>query len=266
MCVLRTERILADSSSLTPIFEHLAWSFNLLFAGRHPSKAFGDLQLLPNEKPGSGIFENGMRFRLVECRGDWKWHVQSFRLKSFYACHQLCHVCGASRKDDRLSFVDFRRAPAWHASERTHLEFISTQLGEPWNALVMTAGWHFRFIRWCSMHVVNLGIGLFANGGAWHELAKIGWFEGTDAAARFRTGFSSFKAFLKCNKIECSQPVFKPWMFVASGDEYCFFGAKATWNISTMWPLYTQGINTHERPHILRTLGSQTISMYSFFG
>ena len=92
--------------------------------------------------------------------------------------------------------------------------------------LVYVAKFHYTILKWDSMHSVNLGCGLFANGGAWFELLKINWFGYGDKNTQFRNGFRMFKQFLKLHKVESSQPLFKPWMLVTTGEEFCFFVSK----------------------------------------
>ena len=199
-----------------------------MYEGTYPSTTLEGqtVRATESEKPGSPMF-SGVRPRLVEFRGDWKQHVQTFRLASFYTCNNICHACAASKVDERVLYSDFARQPAWQATIWSQRDFVLTQLGHPLNTLTLVAGWHYTQIRFCSMHSVQLGIGLFSNGGAFFELLAVGWFEGADQAAKFRWAFASFKKFLKDRKLQCSQPVFKPWMFVTTGQDYCFFGSKA---------------------------------------
>ena len=111
---------------------------------------------------------------------------------------------------------------------RSQQEFLVQQCKEPINGLLYTAGFHYSMIRFCAMHTVHLGIGLFANGGAFFELLKVRYFPGQDQAERFRVAFAMFKNFIKQHNIRCSQPQFKSWMFMSNGDEYCFFTAKVS--------------------------------------
>ena len=140
---------------------------------------------------------------------------------------EICHVCRASKIDPRYIYVDFVRNPGWASTVRSHRQFLLQQVGEPINALIFVKGFHMTFLRFCSMHTINLGVGLFTNGGAMYELMKVGHFAGTDATGRFRTAFKCFKDFVKAQGIQFSQPCFKPWMLINSGGEYCYFTSKA---------------------------------------
>eukprot|EP00439_Symbiodinium_sp_Y106_P030684 s922_g3.t1 len=230
VCMLRTERILGPET-LCPIWDYLAWSCNCLFDGRHPSKSLSGQVITssdPRCAPGSLLCEGGAKFRLVELRGDWKWHVQAFRLRGYYGATNVCHVCTASKKDPRFPYNDFRRNPCWQSQERSHRDFMLTMLGEPLNSLVYVAGFHFRLIKFDTMHCTNLGIGQFTNGGAFKELLKINFWPGSDNTAKFREGYKSFKAFLAAQHLSCSQPLFKPFMLVLTGEDYGLFASKVS--------------------------------------
>ena len=62
------------------------------------------------------------------------------------------------------------------------------------------------------------------------ELFKVGWFHGDDKASKLRHAFLRFKQFIRKHKIDCSQPPFKSFMYVTNGEEYCYFGSKASWH------------------------------------
>ena len=190
------------------------------FAGASPPKPVG------NGKPGDAMY-GGKTFKLCELRGDWKHHVVCFKVQSYYSCRNICHCCKASRVDPALPFTDFSQNPAWKATLRTHRQFLLEELGEPYNGLIFVKGFHYTMLRFDSMHTINLGTGLFANGGAFFQLFKLNCFAGQDKAAQWRAAYTSFKQFLKMHKIRCSQPQFKAWMLVLRGEDYCYFASKA---------------------------------------
>ena len=169
----------------------------------------------------------GSVLKLCEIRGDWKQHVQGFKLAHYYNCNNICHCCRASRVDPSVAYTDFGKFASWKQTIRSHREFLLEELGEPFNGLIYVKDFHFSMIRWDPMHTVNLGCGLFANGGAFHELFKVDWFLGPDKIAQWRAAYTAFRAFCRTHKVECSQPVFKPWMLITCGEEYCWFASKA---------------------------------------
>ena len=177
-------------------------------------------------RAGSDMYIDATKFHLIEIRGDWKQHAEAFRLTHRDTTFRICHQCQASR-DPRLSFCDFRAQPAWLPTVRTHRQFLLEEIGEPINSLIYVAKLDYRMIKFDSMHSINLGCGLHANGSAWHELLKISWFGVGEKPFIFRSAYARFRAFLRQHKIQSSQPVFKPWMLVTTGEEYCFFATKA---------------------------------------
>ena len=216
--------------SMSPVWEFLTWSLNCCYIGRYPGQDVngrawaGD----PRYPPGSDM---GLRCRLWELRGDWKWH-QVFSLRSTWMSDACCHICKATKsKPAELSYVDFTRRPAWLETRRTHEQFLMEQLPieRACNPLCYAFGFDYRCIRICSMHCVNLGIALHANGGAMHELLEHNVFEGQSVTEKFRDAFNRFKAWCSENGISCSQSCFKPYMLVTSkGEEYCYFQTKDT--------------------------------------
>ena len=178
------------------------------------------------QRVGDEMYPGGRTFRLTEIRADWKEHASSFKLHHHFICNRICHQCLASRTDRAFPFTDFRLNPSWLNSIRSNRQFLLEEMGEPTNMLVYVAKFDYSIIKWDAMHTVNLGCGLFANGGCWFELLKVQWFGNGDKATQFRTAFRMFKRFLQRHNILSSQPVFKPWMLVMTGEEYCFFASK----------------------------------------
>ncbi|CAE7720352.1 ppk25, partial [Symbiodinium sp. CCMP2456] len=223
---LRTERM-DGMDCLAPVWEFLCWSLNCCYIGKTPSHGVdGEPWCSPSANPGDDL---GFRCRLWEVRGDWKWHFQCFGFSSSWLADSLCHVCSASKTNPGCSFLDFTVSPAWLGTERSHQQFIAQQLPDsrPCNALLYTIGFDFKFIKWCSMHCVQLGIGLHANGGSIHELLQHGYLAGQNESERFNDAFLKFKAFCKANAIETSQSAFKPYMLITKGEEFCFLQTKA---------------------------------------
>ena len=252
---IRSERLFGYDT-IGPVFDFLTWSMNTMYSGTFPAKNLtgDDLRSLgPNMSPNDPMY-NGYKFRLVELRGDWKHHVHSFKLVNHWACNDLCHCCKASKTNRLYPYIDFTRQPQWLSSIRTHAEFLAEQLNEPINSLIYTARFDYRFIRFCSVHTIQLGIAQFCHGGCFFELFKVGWFPGDDKASKMRHAFIRFKEFSRKHKIECSQPPFKSYMYVTSGEEYCYFGSKASWhgfNIldsDLVWILRRAVITTHYIP------------------
>ena len=226
---IRAGRLLS-AHSLSGMWEYLAWSANVMYQGTFPAAGFRGSpspSLGTHQKAGAEMY-GGRRLRLIELRGDWEHHANTFRLTHYYACKNICHLCGASRDDDGLSFTDFRANPVWKSTLRSHAQFLAEEIGEPLNCLIYVAGFNMNMIRFDTMHTVNLGCGLFSNGSGFYELMKLGWFAGSSKPEKFIDAYRKFRSFTRKHKIDCSQPQFKPWMLVNGVEEYCFLASKAT--------------------------------------
>ena len=221
------------SETLGPMWEYLAWSCNVMYQGKYPSAGFRGSEgpfLGPCQVPGAPMY-GGRKVRLVELRGDWKHHMSVFHLKHGFTSNNICHRCLASRTDAKVAFTDFTLHPAWKATLRSHEEILRDELGDPLNLLVYVAKFDCDMIKFDSMHTVQLGCGLHANGSALFELFKVEWFGSAvqDKNTLFSAAYKNFKSFLRLHDIACSQPAFKPWMLVVSGTEYCYFASKVQW-------------------------------------
>ena len=149
-----------------------------MYLGTFPTKnlANDDLQSLdPNMMPNVSMYD-GYKFRLVELRGDWKHHAHCFKLVNHWACNDICHCCRASKTNALYPYTDFTTQPQWLSSIRTHAEFLAEQLYEPINSLVYTAKFHYHFLRFCSVHTVQLGIAQFCHGGCFLNSSRLGGF------------------------------------------------------------------------------------------
>ena len=231
ICALRTEKSLGETS-WGPIWAYVAYSINLMYKGDYPTRSFENEELQPDGCyiPGRPMYECGghkIRFRLTEIRGDWKHHQQVWGLvKAAFTSNNVCHVCEASRTNASCSMLEFTRQPAFLQTTRSHRTFLTQIMGNHVCSLIFIRQFHYSMIRWCSMHSIQLGAGLFNNGGCFFELMKVSWFPGNSPTECYRSAYRKFKDFINVHKIKCGQPVFKPWMFVSSGEESCTFRSK----------------------------------------
>ena len=199
-----------------------------MYSGLCPTVSFSERRVKKDalHTPGQSLY-GGICFRLTEVRGDWKHHQQVWGLvKAAFTSNNVCHVCKASRTDRNFSMLEFTRQPAFLATTRSHLTFLTEIMGSSGCHLIFVKKFQYSMLRWCSMHAVQLGVGLFLNGGCIYELMQREWFTGNTVADQYRDAYKSFKKFLKEHRIVCSQPAFKPWMYVSSGEESCTFRSK----------------------------------------
>ena len=204
-----------------------------MYSGMWPERCFATNEPLDCKGfrvPGQAMYDDNVRFKLCELRGDWKHHQQVWGLvKAAFTSNNICHVCQASRRDEAVSMLQFTEEPRWASTVRSHATFLNEIMGEPACSLIYIKGFHYGLIKWCAMHSVQLGVGLFLNGGCFYELLKINWFPGDNVACRFRSAYEKFKLFLRSNNIyDCSQPCFKPWMLVSNSEESCTLRSKVS--------------------------------------
>ena len=202
-----------------------------MYSGKCPATTFtgDDLQPTGSTRPGKDLFDGGLRFRLTEVRGDWKHHQTVWGLcNAAFTSNNVCHICRASRTNPTFSMLDFTAEPGFARSTRSHLEFLTETMSARGCNLIYVKGFHYRMVRWCSMHTTQLGVGQFLHGGCFYELMKVRWFDGGNPAERYRNAFRKFKAFINLHRIKCSQPTFKPWMYVSTGEESCTFRSKVS--------------------------------------
>ena len=172
----------------------------------------------------------GNTFSLFELRGDWKHHWQTFGLRDHWRCNLVCHRCSASKTDVDNRYWHFVAQPCWLQTEKTLLQFFNQQVdvASPFAcSLLATPGFHHRQIRWCSMHCVNLGVALDANGSALKTLIDANFYGEGTLSDVFCAAWRSFKRWKQQHRLSCSQPAFKPWMLITTADDFCLLKTKA---------------------------------------
>ncbi|CAE7221914.1 unnamed protein product [Symbiodinium sp. CCMP2592] len=70
--------------SMHPLSQVMAWSFNALYTGKHPSVDFSGQDTLPAWMKAKAGQDLPGRFCVTESRGDWKWQKQWYSLKYFW--------------------------------------------------------------------------------------------------------------------------------------------------------------------------------------
>ena len=94
--VLRHELSLGVRS-LHPIWRITAWSINVAYSGIFPRNGPSGARLDSHRGSLAGTCISGGPHALVECRGDWKWHVECWALKRHYTARHICHFCECSK-------------------------------------------------------------------------------------------------------------------------------------------------------------------------
>ncbi|CAL1144977.1 unnamed protein product, partial [Cladocopium goreaui] len=216
------EQSLWGSKTLRVVYRRLAWSINSLIHGEHPrAGVYGeDLNARLRELSGKP-FQH--RYALTEIRGDWAWHKKVWRFKRCsWAAINMCHQCPAkSSSTNSADLYWMFESNSWDDHHFTTEQFIAERMPETGICpLLGVTNFHPSTIRWCLMHVVNLGILYTVNGSALNLLVQGGWFgnePGINSHVKLARAHRDFKAFISKNKIQCSQPDFTPKMIYKKG-------------------------------------------------
>ncbi len=221
--VIRHERMI-KSVTLAPVLKALAWSFNVLLEGRWPSHGpRGDL--LTGWRAERAGLSLGVHAALVEMRGDWEYHVYLHNLKCYWRTHEMCHMCCATQE----SCSEFSEAASWRPTMRSHEQFVASVLPTNPNALWDIVGIDCAMMRWCTMHVMNLGICQDMAASALLFLVESfpGFFTGNDLDERLSSVWESFKEWARRNQIQVSQPRFSTQTLKVAVSEYPSLSGKA---------------------------------------
>ena len=128
-------------ATIEPVLQYLSWSLNQLFFGVRPASNYLDLPLpatLQREDPGNEnepMIKDGLRFSLMELRGDWAWHLFWGRLKNRWSSTFCCFRCNAmSTKqagyDENLLYASNYSSDGYAWREVTHVQFLN-QMTKP---------------------------------------------------------------------------------------------------------------------------------------
>ena len=165
------------------------------------------------------------KYACVEYKGDWEWHVFQWQFVTFWRAKEVCHLCRATRLANHgAPFTMFGHR--W--TRRSQSECVLRCMPERPCPLLLVPGWHQQLVRFCCMHVLNLGIyqGLCAEALLW--MAQHGTFNaGADLDAQLREAFRAFKSWAKASHIYCSGRMFTSKRLHVSPVDYPYLGYKA---------------------------------------
>ena len=186
--------------TLTPIMEHIVWSCNQACAGTYPTMSRTGFALtgLKSKKAGQK-FSGDSRFVCAELRGDWKWHERTLRLLRTPTSKKCCFFCDAEASDGPNRYYDLEDSASWRLTQMDTAGFLRKALRpgqrsiaayvvklrsklnlkanfdpklEPKphrcnkGPLTLLTGFDVSIVKFCSMHVCNLGLVHTASGGA----------------------------------------------------------------------------------------------------
>ena len=166
--------------TMHPILRNLVWSLNVAFDVPLP--------------------RTGHVFQVTELGGDWKYHRESFTMRTHWNSAKMCHCCSI----DRAQYALFEEPLPW----RNTTDFISSVVDEKWpSPLILLRRFSVFCIEWCLLHNVHLGLLWTCNGAALDYLLNLGAFGSpqTSLQARLFSAYLHFKAWQKRNRIRASQ-------------------------------------------------------------
>ena len=79
-----------------------------------------------------------------------------------YACRYCCHLCKAVKGGEGALMTDFSELPAWLSQLRSHHDWLAAMPQIP--ALALIPGFHLGLIVIDPMHIIHLGLVLWAVG------------------------------------------------------------------------------------------------------
>ena len=204
--------------TLNVLYEHVCWSMQVLMHGKWPhvdpyGKAWpsGSFRARLAGTPLDPL--HAARAALGEFMGDWKFLKEALHLVQHYGTRLCCHECKAVHHGPGPSFADFRADPDWAATSYTHADYIS-DAGSEVPPLARIPGFHIRMVKPDFMHVLHLGILLWAIGSCLVTLLENGFFGNFpgNRNQRFRLqlqeAFVRFKKYCRDRSIVHSQSCF----------------------------------------------------------
>ncbi|CAK9073902.1 unnamed protein product [Durusdinium trenchii] len=206
--------LLYKSRTVNTILRKLAWSFNYLATGRYPTSGPGGVALsrVDQNRAGSQVTLQFHKFQVTEYRGDWEHHKSLWQLTCSWNGIETCHRCTARSKGNAgLLYWNLDQNARWRSEEFDTNDFINNRLPESHICpLINVHAFHPSCIRWCTMHILNLGLVFGLNGGALCLLAeRVGHFGPGSFQDQLDRAYKDFVAYCRRHRLHHSQPPFK---------------------------------------------------------
>ncbi len=205
------------ASVLDEAYRVLVWSLQCLHSGHYPEADHTGRRFGPDHHPRRAAMAGkplgrGLRAKLVEVRGDWKFLRETLHLKQHYGCRRgrMCHLCQATRQDAPERFSDFSRgAPC--RTLTTHAEWCAEQRAQRLGPtpFLEVPGFHVRMVHFDIMHTLDLGILQLALPAALHELLHAGFFGEGNVEERLKAATRHYKAWCKRGRVKAQAKRFR---------------------------------------------------------
>ncbi|CAL1139825.1 unnamed protein product, partial [Cladocopium goreaui] len=212
--------LLFKNRTLNVVWKRLTWSLESAFEGLHPMTGVGGKPLSQHEQSCAGqpLSRSGAKWALTELRGDWEFHVQTWRPRASWQANRVCFRCPALAKSTQPSYLYWNHHGeecGWESEEYGLAGFMAHALKDTNLCPLLTLSMfrHPSILRWCTMHTLNLGLVFSANGGSLILLAEdLGYFGAGDFDDRLDAAYKHFVAYCRSRHISHSQPPFTPKM------------------------------------------------------
>ena len=168
-----TSLIIPDET-LRPLLEVFIWSLTILMSGVMPGKNHkGEEFTAARDRRRRSLAGSRVAgpylFYLCQIVGDWKWFREEFKLAANYGQNFCCWRCKATKDGTNgVPAYDFNFWAEWTKHPRTAQEYALVLIR---SALTGIPGFDMDMLKCDLMHIVLLGVLLFANGGALWEMA-----------------------------------------------------------------------------------------------
>ena len=99
--------LLFKNRTLNVVWKRLTWSLESAFEGLHPMTGVGGKPLSQHEQSCAGqpLSRSGAKWALTELRGDWEFHVQTWRPRASWQANRVCFRCPALAKSSQPSYL-----------------------------------------------------------------------------------------------------------------------------------------------------------------
>ena len=153
------------AQTLERVYGLVRWSFEVLLARRYPSRdPFGKVwpECWRRELGGKFLAPHGATAVLTGVLGDWKWIKESFFLKRYWKCMNICHLCRAVSSGVGPPWTNFCDDSEWRDTTFTHATFLAVCCSIYLPELCRIPGFHVDMIVPDLMHILHLGFLGFA--------------------------------------------------------------------------------------------------------
>ena len=161
---------------------------------------------------------------MVEYRGDWKYHLETWSLQRHWKRPKICIKCNAARLSSAGPvYTNF--GFSWR--RYSFNDIVCNGMGANPSPLILIPGFHSDIIRFCSMHTLNLGIlqTMVAECILW--LCENDVYAGDTLDVQLQNSYNDFKAWCRRERVNCSQRRFKQSSFHLKADDYPWMNCKA---------------------------------------